>query len=49
MILQLDLETHKMLDELRECLAGSPKGTTLAPSQKQAYCHLERVLRRSAY
>ena len=49
MILQLDLETHKTLDELRVYLAGSAKGTTLAPSQKHAYCHLERVLRRSAY
>lgn len=49
MILQLDLETHKTLDDMRAFLAGTPKGATLAPSQEQAYAHLERVLRRFAY
>ena len=49
MILQLDLETHKTLDDVRAFLEGNPEGSTLAPSQEQAYSHLERVLRRFAY
>ena len=49
MILQLDLETHKTLDDVRAFLAGTPKAATLAPSQEQAYGHLEAVLRRFAY
>ena len=49
MILQLDLETHKTLGDVRAFLEGNPEGSTLAPSQEQAYSHLERVLRRFAY
>ena len=49
MIVQLDLETHKTLDDVREFLAGTAQAATLAPSQKQAYAHLERVLRRFGY
>ena len=46
MILQLDLETHMALDDMRAFLAGTPNGATLAPSREQTYAHLERVLRR---
>jgi len=49
MILQLDLETHKTLDDVRRFLAGNPAGTALVPQRQQAYTHLERVLRRFSY
>lgn len=49
MILQLDLKTHKTLDDVRAFLAGTSKAATLTPSQEQAYGHLEGVLRRFAY
>ena len=47
--MQLDLETHTSLDDVRRFLAGNPEGTALVPQRKQAYAHLERVLRRFAY
>ena len=42
-------ETHKTVDDVRAFPAGTPKAATLAPSQEQAYAHLEQVLRRFAY
>ncbi len=47
--MQLDLETHKSLDDVRQFLASTPPGATLALERKQAYEHLSRVLRRFAY
>ena len=49
MILQLDLETHKTLDDARGFLAGNAEGTALVPDCQRAYAHLERVLRRFGY
>ena len=47
--MQLDLETHKSLDDVRQFLASTPPGAALALERKQAYEHLSRVLRRFAY
>ena len=47
MILQLGLETHTTLDDVRDLFASKSQGTTLATNQEQGYVHLERVQRRS--
>ena len=49
MILQLDLETHSTLDDLRAFLAGNPAGAALVPERKQAYAQIGRVMRRFSY
>ena len=47
--MHLDLDTHLSLDAVRQFLDGTPPESALVPERKQAYAHIERVLRRFAY
>ena len=47
--MHLDLDTHLSLDAVRQFLDGTPSESALVPERKQAYAHIERVLRRFAY
>ncbi len=46
MILHLELESHKTLDQVRGILVGNAKGEVLVPDRKEAYEDIGRVLRR---
>lgn len=47
--MQLDLESHKGLEDLRGFLAGSRDESVLVPGRKAAYAHIGKVLRRFSY
>lgn len=47
--MQLDLEPHKSLDDLRGFPAGSRDESVLVPGRKPAYARIVDVLRRLSY
>ena len=47
--MQLDLESHKSLEDLRGFLAGSRDESVLEPGRKAAYAQIGKVLRRFSY
>ena len=47
--MQLDLESHKSLEDLRGFLAGSRDESVLVPGRKAAYAQIGKVLRRFSY
>ena len=49
MILHLDLETHRTLDDVRRFLEADPAESALLPGRSEAYEHLARVMRRFSY
>ena len=49
MILQLDLEKRRSMEEVRAFVEGAAPEAALKPERKGAYKHVGRTLRRFAY
>ena len=46
MVLHLDLDTHKIREDILGFLQGTAEGSVLIPDREKAYEHIGQVLRR---